>query len=185
MTPEVIILLVAVLLIIFIGNIIFIFSRLKKCPSDKIMVIYGNLKGGAAFKCMHGGVVFIWPFIQSYQYIDLAPISVNVDITRALTSDKTKKINVASKFTVAVSTEEGVMQNAAERLLGLKISEIEELARDIITGQLRMVLYKTDIERIDADRDFFLEAVAVKVETEIKKIGLRLINLNIFDLKTV
>lgn len=37
-----------------------------------------------------------------------------------------------SRFTVGISTEIGVMQNAAERLLGLKLPEIQELAKDII-----------------------------------------------------
>nr|MDA3931567.1 SPFH domain-containing protein [Mycoplasmatota bacterium] len=75
-----------------------------------------------------------------------------------------------------------VMQNAAERLLGLQLTEIQELAKDIIFGQLRLVIATMDIEEINTNRDKFLEAVSDNVETELKKIGLRLINVNVTDI---
>jgi flotillin len=74
------------------------------------------------------------------------------------------------------------MQNAAERLLGLPLSEVQELSKDIILGQLRLVIATMDIEEINTDRDKFLEAVSGNVETELKKIGLRLINVNVTDI---
>ena len=182
MPPGIIVLLIFVFLIIFISLITFIFSRIKKCPSDKIMVIYGSLKGTeGSSKCIHGGVKFIWPFVQAYQYLDLTPISISVDLTQAL-SRQNIRIDVPSRFTVGISTEQGVMQNAAERLLGLKLSEIQELAKDIIFGQLRLVIATMEIEEINTNRDKFLEAVTENVETELKKIGLRLINVNVTDI---
>ena len=75
------------------------------------------------------------------------------------------------------------MQNAAERLLGLKLGEIQELSKDIIFGQLRLVVATMDIEEINTDRDKFLSAVSRNVESELKKIGLRLINVNLTDIK--
>ncbi|MBP3311912.1 MAG: flotillin family protein, partial [Butyricicoccus sp.] len=68
------------------------------------------------------------------------------------------------------------------RLLGLKLSEIQELAKDIIFGQLRLVIATMDIEEINTDRDKFLVAVSNNVEIELKKIGLRLINVNVTDI---
>ena len=47
------------------------------------------------------------------------------------------------------------MQNAAERLLGLQMGEVQELAKDIIFGQLRLVIATMDIEEINTDRDKF------------------------------
>jgi flotillin len=74
------------------------------------------------------------------------------------------------------------MQNAAERLLGLKLPEIQDLAKDIIFGQLRLVIATMEIEEINTDRDKFLDAVSSNVESELKKIGLRLINVNVTDI---
>ena len=185
MKPQFIVLICAVVFI-FVSFIMWMFSRYKRCPSDKIMVIYGRIgknKDGTnrSSKCIHGGAEFVWPVIQSYSYLDLTPISIQVDLKNAL-SRQNIRIDVPSRFTVGISTESGVMQNAAERLLGLQLSEIQELSKDIIFGQLRLVIATMDIEEINTDRDKFLAAVSSNVETELKKIGLRLINVNVTDI---
>lgn len=185
MNPAIIFLICAAVLIL-VSFIAWICSRYKKCPSDKIMVIYGSIgknKDGTnrSARCIHGGAQFIIPVFQSYAYLDLTPISISVDLKNALTRQNIR-IDVPSRFTVGISTETGVMQNAAERLLGLQMSEIQELARDIIFGQLRLIIATMDIEEINTDRDKFLAAVSTNVETELKKIGLRLINANVTDI---
>jgi len=182
---ETIGLIVVVVLIVF-SLFLALLSRYKKCPSDKIMVIYGRVgknKDGStrSAKCIHGGAAFVVPVVQSYRFLDLTPISIQVDLTNAL-SKQNIRIDVPSRFTVGISTEQGIMQNAAERLLGLKLSEIQELSKDIIFGQLRLIIATMDIEEINTDRDKFLEAVSRNVETELKKIGLRLINVNVTDI---
>jgi flotillin len=179
--------LIIVVIVLLLGTFLSLLSRYKKCPSDQILVIYGKVGRNStgdhkSAKCIHGGAAFIWPIIQDYQFLSLTPISINVILTNAL-SRQNIRIDVPSRFTVGVSTEAGVMQNAAERLLGLKQAEIEELAKDIIFGQLRLVVATMDIEEINTDRDKFLSAVSSNVETELKKIGLRLINVNVTDIK--
>ena len=178
--------LIIAIVVILISLFALIASRYKKCPSDKIMVIYGSVgsnKDGTsrAAKCIHGGASFVMPFFQAYSFLDLTPISISVDLKNAL-SRQNIRIDVPSVFTVGISTEPGIMQNAAERLLGLKLSDIQDLAKDIILGQLRLVIALMDIEEINTDRDKFLEAVSRNVEGELKKIGLRLINVNVTDI---
>lgn len=185
MSMEVLIAVCVVVLVLF-AAIAGILSRYRKCPSDKVMVIYGKVgtdKDGQArsAKCIHGGAAFVVPVLQSFQYLDLTPISINVDLRNAL-SKQNIRVDVPSRFTVGISTEPGIMQNAAERLLGLKLNEIQELAKDIIFGQLRLVIATMDIEEINTDRDKFLLAVSKNVEIELKKIGLRLINVNVTDI---
>ncbi len=181
-----IVVVICVVALILIATLLAILSRYRKCPSDKILVIYGKV-GADQFgqprsaRCIHGGAAFIVPVIQSYQYLDLTPISMNVDLKNAL-SKQNIRINVPSRFTVGISTEPGVMQNAAERLLGLKLVEIQELAKDIVFGQLRLIIATMDIEEINSDREKFTQAVAKNVEIELKKIGLRLINVNVTDI---
>ncbi len=178
--------LITVIVILVFTTLVALLTRYRKCPSDKIMVIYGKVgadaSGQRSSKCVHGGAAFIWPVFQSYEFLNLTPISINVDLRNAL-SKQNIRIDVPSRFTVGISTETGIMQNAAERLLGLKQDEVESLAMDIIFGQLRLVVATMDIEEINTDRDKFLEAVSRNVETELKKIGLRLINVNVTDIK--
>ena len=167
-------------LFVFVFLIILI-KRYKRCPSDRILVVYGKVGGGQSAKCIHGGAAFILPVIQDYQFLDLTPISIEVNLVNAL-SKQNIRVNVPSRFTIGVSTEPGIMQNAAERLLGLNQDNIQELAQEIIFGQLRLVVASMDIEEINSDRDKFLSNISQSVESELKKVGLKLINVNITDI---
>ncbi len=183
-TIAIIVAIVVVLLLIM--TMLVVLTRYKKCPSDKIMVIYGKIsanKDGTyrSAKCIHGGASLVLPLIQSYTFLDLTPLSISVDLKSAL-SKQNIRIDVPSIFTVGISTDPGIMQNAAERLLGLQLKDISDLAKDIIFGQLRLVIATMDIEEINTDRDKFLEAISRNVEGELKKIGLKLINVNVTDI---
>ncbi len=185
MPPAIIaIIVVAVLIVVLI--VLTIAVRYKTCPPDKIMIIYGKIRPNPdgtyrSAKCVHGGASFVAPFFQKYTFMDLTPLSISVDLKSAL-SKQNIRIDVPSIFTVGVSTDPGVMQNAAERLRMLKMNQIADLARDIIFGQLRLVIATMNIEEINADRDKFLEAISRNVEGELKKVGLRLINVNVTDI---
>ncbi|MCM4150608.1 flotillin family protein [Arenibacter sp. N53] len=168
------------ILFFFIIVISFI-RRYKRCPSDRILVVYGKVGTGNSARCIHGGAAFIWPVIQDYQFLDLTPISIEVNLVNAL-SKQNIRVNVPSRFTIGISTEPGIMQNAAERLLGQGMQEVQDLAKEIIFGQLRLVVASMDIEEINSDRDKFLTNISQSVESELKKVGLKLINVNITDI---
>ena len=173
--------LIGAIVLIFVVFIYSMFRRYKRCPSDKILVVYGKTGAGQSAKCIHGGAAFIWPIIQDYSFLDLTPMSIEVNLTMAL-SKQNIRVNVPSRFTIGISTEPSVMQNAAERLLGLRLDAVQELAQEIIFGQLRLVVASMDIEEINSDRDKFLSHITHSVEAELKKVGLKLINVNITDI---
>jgi len=185
MGEYVVFLFAAAAIFVFVMIVSF-FKRYKRCPSDRILVVYGKVGKGVgtesrSAKCIHGGAAFIWPIIQDYAFLDLTPISIEINLTNAL-SKQNIRVDVPSRFTVGVSTESGVMTNAAERLLGLSQEDISNLAKDIIFGQLRLVVATMDIEEINSNRDKFLAAVSSNVEAELNKIGLKLINVNVTDI---
>jgi flotillin len=158
-----------------------VLMRYRRCPSDKILVVYGKVGGGKSANCHHGGAAFVWPVFQDYQYLDLTPLPIDIQLTGAL-SKQNIRVNTPSTFTVGVSTEPGVMENAAERMLGLDMEHVKELAKDIIFGQMRVVIATMDIEEINADRDKLIANISMGVEVELKKVGLRLINVNVQDI---
>src|SRR5688572_22697131 len=186
---DYILIVIAAAVLFLFTLIISMFRRYKRCPSDRILVVYGKVgrskdgsSGNLSARCIHGGAAFIWPIIQDYSFIDLTPISIEVNLTNAL-SKQSIRVDVPSRFTVGISTEEGVMQNAAERLLGLQQAQIHDLAKDIILGQMRLVVAMMDIEEINNNRDKFLANIASNVEAELNKIGLKMINVNVTDIK--
>ncbi|MCI0703731.1 MAG: flotillin family protein [Planctomycetia bacterium] len=166
---------------VLFGILLLIVKRYKRCPSNRILVIYGKTSGGNAAKCVHGGAAFVLPLLQDFDYLNLDPIQIEVPLKGALSMENIR-VNVPSVFTVAIGTDPETMQNAAIRLLNLGTQEIKEQARDIIFGQLRQVIASMKIEDINRDRDKFLESVQKSLEPELKKIGLVLINVNITDI---
>lgn len=157
-------------------------SRYKRCPSDKILVVYGKT-GGASAKCIHGGGIFVMPVFQDFAYLDLKPISIEVNLTNAL-SKQNIRVDVLCRFTIAISTEKENMNNAVERLLGLTTNQIQELAKDILFGQLRLVIATMKIEEINSNRDKFMENISKNVDTELRKIGLKLLNIELNGINT-
>ena len=172
--------------LILVAAVMFFAQRYKRCPPDQIMVIYGRTERTAdgrpkPSKTLHGGASLVWPLIQDYAYISLKPMTINIDLRGAL-SLQNIRINVPSTFTIGVSTEPTIMANAAERLLGFRVEDIEEMAKEIIFGQLRLTVATLTIEQINQDRDSFLELIQKNVGQEMRKVGLYLINVNIADI---
>ena len=172
---------VGMVVLALLGTVLGYASRYKRCPSNKVLVIYGQVKGGRSATCVHGGGKFVWPVVQDYAFLSLEPIQIEVPLRDALSSENIR-VNVPSVFTVAIGTQPEIMQNAAIRLLGLNTAQVKKQAEDIIFGQLRQVIASMKIEDINRDREQFLSAVQTSLEPELAKIGLTLINVNITDI---
>ena len=168
-------------MVVFFGMVIPLAARYKRCPSNRVLVIFGKSSSGEASRCIHGGAAFIIPLIQDYAWLSLEPIQIEIPLRGALSAENIR-VNVPSVFTVAIGTTLEVMQNAAIRLLGLNTAQIKEQAEEIIFGQLRQVIASMRIEDINRDRDTFLEHIQRSLEPELKKVGLVLINVNITDI---
>ncbi len=173
---------IIILVAFLLGIIVWLFSRYKMCPSDKILIVYGNVGAGRSAKCIHGGATFIVPIVQSYAFLDLNPINIDVPLKGALSSQNIR-VDVPSSFIVGISTQPEIMQNAASRLLGRTRQDIRDLASEIIMGQMRVVIASLTIEEINADREKLIKGITGGVDVELHKVGLYLINANITDIR--
>lgn len=171
-----------VLAVFLLATVIWVVSRYKTCPSDKILIVYGYLGTGRSAKCIHGGATFILPVVQSYSFMDLNPINIDVPLKGALSSQNIR-VDVPSSFIVGISTTPEIMQNAASRLLGRSRQDIQQLASEIIMGQMRVVIASLTIEEINADREKLIKGITGGVDVELHKVGLYLINANITDIR--
>lgn len=175
------ILMVVLGVVVLLSFLLVIARRYKRCPSNRILVVYGKTGTGRSSKCIHGGGIFVWPLIQNYEYLALDPLQIEIPLQGALSIENIR-VNVPSVFTVAIGTDEETMNNASVRLLGLKTPDVVKQAEDIIFGQLRQVIASMRIDEINRDRETFLEKIQKNLEPELKKIGLVLINVNIKDI---
>ena len=178
---QVVVGLILLLVFILFGLLMFIARRYKRCPSNRILVIYGRTEKGRSAKCLHGGGAFVYPLIQNYEYLSLDPVQIEIPLQGALSIENIR-VSVPSVFTVAIGTDDEAMNNAAIRLLGLQTKDIVKQAEDMIFGQLRQVIASMRIEEINKDRDTFLSKIQTNLEPELRKIGLVLINVNIKDI---
>ncbi|MFZ4773029.1 MAG: flotillin family protein [Chlamydiia bacterium] len=153
----------------------------QRCPSNKILVIYGRVGLNKTLQCHHGGGQIIWPLIQGHAFLDLTPKTIHISLRGAL-SQQNIRVNIPSTFTVALGVTPEIMKNAAVRLLDLDQKGIESMATEIITGQLRLTIASLRIEEINQDRERFLEAIKDNIEEELHKIGFTLLNVNITDI---
>ncbi len=172
----------AVLLaVIFFGFILLFSSRYKRCPSNKIMVIFGRSSSKSSALCIHGGAKFIVPLLQDYAFLSLEPMQIEIPLRGALSMENIR-VNVPSVFSIAIGTTPELMQNAAIRLLGLEKPVIAKQAEDVIFGQLRQVIASMKIDEINRDREAFLSNIQQSLEPELRKLGLILINVNVTDI---
>jgi flotillin len=172
---------IGAVVLLFIFFLFFLAKRYRRCPSNRILVVYGRVGRDRASKCLHGGGTFVWPLIQEYSYLSLEPLVIEIPLEGALSLNNIR-VNVPSTFTVGVSTNPVLMNNAAERLLNLMTQQVREQAQDIILGQLRLVIATLSIEEINKDREKFMKLINENVAQEINKIGLDLINVNVRDI---
>src|SRR5438445_12583052 len=125
--------------LVAVSFLMMIVGRYKRCPSNRVLVIFGKVGGGNSARCIHGGAAFVWPLLQDHAFLSLEPIQIEIPLKDALSVENIR-VNVPSIFTVAIGIEPEVMQNAAIRLLGLNIMQVKQQAQDIIFGQLRQVI---------------------------------------------
>ena len=138
-------------LLLVLLSVVGILSRYRKCPSDKILVIFGKTGGGKSAKCIHGGAAFVVPIVQGYSFMSLKPLQFECNLQKALSSQNIR-VDVPTTVTVGISTEPEVMQMAAERLLGLTTDQIEDLVKDIVYGQMRLIVSNMTIEELNSER---------------------------------
>ena len=168
-------------IVILIGVIMFVAQRYKRCPSNKVIVVYGKGTGNTSAKCVHGGGVFVWPLVQDYGVLSLQPMTTDIDLRGALSKGNIR-VAVPATFTFGISSSPKLLQNAAEKLLNLDKGAIISMASDVILGQLRLVIATLSIEEINGDRDKFIEQININVDSELNKLGLSVINVNIRDI---
>lgn len=171
----------AILAVVIILTIIGVLSRYRRCKPNQVLVVYGKTGGEKkSAKLYHGGAAFVLPIIQSYDILSMEPMQIDCRLTGALSSQNIR-VDVPTTITVAISTNPEIMQNAAERLLGMDTESTENLITDIVYGQMRLIIAEMTIEKLNSDRDEFLDKARKNIDNELNKLGLYLLNINIRD----
>jgi flotillin len=169
-------------LVLILTSMVMVFVKyFKRCPANQVLVISGKVGTGQSAKVISGGGTFVVPVLQEWAFLDLRPLQIDINLMDALSLENIR-VQVPSQVTVAVGDTDEYQRNAAARILNLSAREINEMAANLIFGQMRQVIASMKIEDINRDRDQFRSNIEHALEPELKKIGLKLINVNIKDL---
>jgi flotillin len=165
-----------------VASLVMVFVKyFKRCPANQVLVISGKVGTGQSAKIISGGGTFVVPVLQEWAFLDLTPLQIDINLMDALSLENIR-VQVPSQVTVAVGDTDEYQRNAAARILNLTPQEISAMAANLIFGQMRQVIASMKIEDINRDRDQFRSNIEHALEPELKKIGLKLINVNIKDL---
>ena len=165
---------VALILLVIIGVM---FVCYKKVPSNKLLVKYGLFVKNR-FQIRQGGGAFLIPYFQGIKMIDLGILNTDIQLKEALSLNKIP-VNILADATFKVSSNEKEQQIVAETLLGSELKKIQEIAQEVISGELRAVIANLTIDEINTDRELLKEKASANIETALSKIGLDLMNLNL------
>ena len=175
-------LIVAGLVLLVILTFVGLMTRYKKAMPNMVLIVYGKLfKKESGPQCYVSGAKFVLPIVQGYSYMSMEPLSISCGLNNVLDKNNIR-VNVQSEITVAISSEPGVMKNAATRLLGMKEPEVVELLKSVIYGQLRLIISQLSVEELVSSRDKFLGECETNLSNELVKLGYALINVNISEI---
>jgi len=157
----------------------------KKCPVGSILVIFNNISDnyGNKIKIIKSGGAFVWPFGGSYKIIDLKPFSINL-IPENLLSKNEKRYQFNVKFILAINPDENVLYKSLERISGLSDEQLQQIALDMISGQLRTLFINMDDIEI-SNRSKVDYKIFQSLYEPLDNLGLQLLNLDIIELKQI
>jgi len=169
----------AVVLALILLAVITINRLIVIVPPNMASVITGRKRaledgGTVGYRTVNGGRTLRIPIIEQVQWLSLTTIPLELAVDDAYSKGNIPLAVKAIANVKIASQPEAVFNNAVERLLGKNIAQIEALARETLTGNLRGVLAKLTPEEVNEDRLGFAKHLSEEADHDLKKLGLQL-----------
>lgn len=151
-------------------------KRYKVAKPNEAFVITGRkgktADGKVGEKVVTAGGVFVVPFIQQLQTIDLSSRRINVRVDGA-PSGQGIPLNVAGVAAVKINQDAESIRAAAQRF-GSQQTEIDNFATDQLAGALRSIVGTLTVEELIRNRTRFAQEVTDAVTSTLASQGLHL-----------
>ena len=173
--------LIAIVAIIVLAAVAYLFSRIVVVPSNLTGLISGSNRG--TVKIVHpGGRDFVLPIIQSIQYL---PFTQNTIGFRVTAEDENKiNVNVAAVAAVKVGDSDEQVRAAAKRFLGKANTDqaIADSAREALIGSLRSIIGHMTVTDLISDRDALQRNVFDDAKSIMANMGLEIDMLQVSEI---
>jgi flotillin len=168
----------------FIALLITIKSLIVIVPPNRAAVITGRARAladgrGVGYRTVIGGRTLRIPIIEEVSWMPLATIPIELNVQNAFSKGGIP-LSVQAVGNIKVASEpESTFNNGVERLLGKHIDEIEALAKETLSANLRGVLATLTPEEVNEDRLKFAAQLVEEADQDLNKLGLQLDTLKI------
>jgi flotillin len=142
---------------------------------DRVM----NDGRGVGYRAVIGGRTLRIPILEDVAWMPLSTIPIELMVQNAFSKGGIP-LSVQAVANVKVASEpETTFNNGVERLLGKRVEEIEALAKETLSANLRGVLATLTPEEVNEDRLKFAAELLQEADQDLQKLGLQLDTLKI------
>ncbi len=173
---------------VVVGALLVLVATIKSLivivPPNSAAIITGRSRRladgrGVGYRTVIGGRTLRVPIIEDVSYMHLATIPIELMVSNAFSKGGIP-LSVQAIANVKVASEpETTFNNGVERLLGKSVAQIEELAKETLSANLRGVLSTLSPEEVNEDRLKFAAELLQEADQDLQKLGLQLDTLKI------
>lgn len=165
-----------VALVLLIKNILYV------CHPNEVLVFSGRSRrsGGrtVGYRIIKGGRTLRVPLLETVDRIDLTNMVIDLKVENAYSKGGIP-LTVLGVANVKIPGEEPLIHASLERFLGKSRSQIMQVARETLEGNLRGVLAILTPEQVNQDKEAFARQLTEEAEQDLTNIGLVLDTLKI------
>lgn len=134
---------------------------------------------GVGYRAVIGGRTLRIPILEEVAWMHLATIPIELNVQNAFSKGGIP-LSVQAVGNIKVASEpESTFNNGVERLLGKHVDDIEALAKETLSANLRGVLASMTPEEVNEDRLKFAAQLLEEADQDLQKLGLQLDTLKI------
>jgi flotillin len=173
---------------IVVGAIIALITTIKALivivPPNSAAIITGRNRAltdgrSVGYRAVIGGRTIRIPILEEVSWMPLSTIPIELNVQNAFSKGGIP-LSVQAVGNIKVASEpETTFNNGVERLLGKRIDDIEALAKETLSANLRGVLATMTPEEVNEDRMKFASQLLEEADQDLQKLGLQLDTLKI------
>jgi flotillin len=173
---------------IVVGAIIALITTIKALivivPPNSAAIITGRNRvmtdgRSVGYRAVIGGRTIRIPILEEVAWMPLSTIPIELNVQNAFSKGGIP-LSVQAVGNIKVASEpETTFNNGVERLLGKRIDDIEALAKETLSANLRGVLATMTPEEVNEDRMKFASQLLEEADQDLQKLGLQLDTLKI------
>lgn len=180
---DVIMMLGLVATIFVVVLMLFVSKYLLISQPNEVIVLSGRTRTLAdghtvGYRIIRGGRALRIPLVEKAARLSLETIPLELSTHNAYSKGGIP-LKVEAIANVKIDSNEPTLGNAVERFLGKPHSEIHEIAKDTLEGNLRGVLATLTPEEVNDDRLKFAGTLVEEADQDLRALGLQLDTLKI------